>query len=243
MARRPRLALAGELHHVRLRGHSGQPVFIDDVDRAAFVDMLREPAGRLGVAIHAYALLDHEVHLLVTPGAADVLGRLMQSVGRRYVAAFNRRHQRRGTAWDGRFRNSLLHAASLLWPVVLWIETLPVCAGLAARATEWPWSSAPHHGGRRRDTLLTDHPLFWQIGNTPFERELAHTQALALAEQELPDKRFEVALDRMAVVGPPEFLERISQALERTVVPRRRGRPPTAKTVPISVRSTKAAPE
>ena len=239
MARRPRLVLAGELHHVRLRGHSGQPVFVDDVDRAAFVDMLREPAARLGVAIHAYALLDDEVHLLVTPDAADALGRLVQSVGRRYVAAFNRRHQRRGTAWDGRFRNSLLHAGSLLWPAMVWIETLPVRAGLVARAVDWNWSSAPHHAGRRRDPLLTDHPLFWLIGNTPFERELAHTHVLATAEQDTPDRRFTAAVDSMALVGPPEFVERIAQALERPVVPGPRGRPRTKKSVPVSVRSTK----
>ena len=242
MARRPRLALAGELHHVRLRGHSGQPVFADDVDRAAFVDMLREPAVRLGVAVHAYVLLDDEVHLLVTPAAAGAIGRLVQSVGRRYVAAFNRRHGRRGTAWDGRFRNSLLHAGSQLWPAMLWIETLPVRAGLAARAIEWPWSSAAHHAGQRRDPLLTDHPVYWQIGNTPFERELAHTLALSNAEQDSSDPGFATALDRMSVLGPADYLHRIAQALDRSIVARSRGRPSAKKSVPISVRAAKVAP-
>jgi putative transposase len=242
MARRPRLALAGQLHHVRLRGHSGQPVFVDDVDRAAFLDMLREPATRLGVAVHAYALLDDEVHLLVTPSAAEALGRLVQSVGRRYVAAFNRRHQRRGTAWDGRFRNSLLHAASMLWPAMLLVETLPVRAGLAGHAVDWPWSSAPYHAGRRRDPLLTDHPLYWRIGNTPFERELAHTQALAAAEQESPDVRLLAALERMEVLGPVAFIDSVAHALSRPVTVRSPGRPSTKKSVPITVRGTKSAP-
>jgi putative transposase len=241
MARRPRLALAGQLHHVRLRGHSGQLVFVDDVDRAAFLDMLREPAVRLGVAVHAYALLADEVHLLVTPGAAEALGRLMQSVGRRYVAAFNRRHQRRGTAWDGRFRNSLLHAGSLLWPAMLLVETLPVRAGLAANAVDWPWSSAQHHAGHRRDPLLTDHPLYWQIGNTPFERELAHTHALAVAEQGKQDLRLLAGLERMEVLGPVDFIETVAQSLARPVAVRAPGRPSTKKSVPITVRGTKAA--
>ena len=96
MARQPRLAVAGELHHLLLRGHNGQAVFADDADRAAFVELLREPAARQGVAIHAYALLVAEVHLLVTPAQAESLGRLMQSIGRRYVALVNRRHARRG---------------------------------------------------------------------------------------------------------------------------------------------------
>jgi putative transposase len=240
MARRPRLALAGQLHHVRLRGHSGRPVFVDDVDRAAFLDMLREPAARLGVTVHAYALLDDEVHLLVTPSAAEAVGRLVQSVGRRYVAALNRRHQRRGTAWDGRFRNSLLHAGSLLWPTMLLVETLPVRAGLVGRAVDWPWSSAQHHAGHRRDPLLTDHPLYWQIGNTPFERELAHTRALTIAEQDVPDLRLLTAVERMEVLGPREFIASVAQALARPVAVRSPGRPSTRKTVPISVRGTKS---
>jgi putative transposase len=239
MARRPRLALAGELHHVRLRGHSGQPVFVDDIDRAAFVEMLREPAARLGVAIHAYALLSDEVHLLVTPEAAQALGRLVQSVGRRYVAAFNRRHRRRGTAWDGRFRNSVLHAESLLRSAMLHVETLPLRRALASNAVDWPWSSAQHHAGRRRDPLLTDHPVYWRMGNTPFERELAHTLALYQVEQEPEDLRFEAALDRAGVLGPPGFQECVAQALGHAVGPRRRGRPSTGKTVPNTVQSTK----
>ncbi len=176
MARQPRLSVAGELHHVLLRGHNGQAVFADDDDRAAFTELLREPAARHGVSIHAYALLAAEVHLLATPGQAESLGRLMQSIGRRYVALFNRRHARRGTLWDGRFRTSILDSQTLLLPAMLHIETLPVRAGLAAAAQDWPWSSAAHHSGRGRASVLTDHPLYWRHGkHTVRTRAGAHT--------------------------------------------------------------------
>ena len=112
MARLPRLAVGGALHHVMQRGHDGHPVFRDDADRRLFLSLLSDAARAEAVAVHAYALLDSEIHLLATPAQAANLGRLMQAVGRRYVSAFNRRHQRRGTLWDGRFRSSLIDPAS-----------------------------------------------------------------------------------------------------------------------------------
>jgi putative transposase len=233
MARQPRLALAGELHHLLLRGHNGAAVFGDDTDRAAFVELLREPALRQGVAIHAYALITAEVHLLTTPTEAGSLGRLMQSIGRRYVSLYNRRHAKRGTLWDGRFRNSIVDGHSLLLPAMVYIETLPVRAGLVASAQDWSWSSAAHHVGRRRDPLVTDPALYWRLGNTPFEREQAHTLALIEAQQTAEDPRWGNALSRSLVLGSAAFVGRVGEVLGRSTVARRRGRPTSGpKSVP-----------
>jgi putative transposase len=234
VARQPRLAVAGELHHVLLRGHNRQAVFADDADRAALVELLREPAARQGVAIHGYALLAGEVHLLATPAEAESLARLMQSIGRRYVALFNRRHARRGTLWDGRFRTSLLDSQTLLLPALLHIEALPARAGLVAVAADWPWSSAAHHTGRRRDPLITEHALYWQLGNTPFEREHAHTVLLHESSQGTEDMRFGDAVAKGLALGAAEFVHRMTELLGRPLVPKARGRPTakTAKTVP-----------
>jgi putative transposase len=235
VARQPRLAVAGELHHVLLRGHNGQAVFADDADRAAFVELLREPAARQGVAIHAYALLVSEVHLLATPAQAESLARLMQSIGRRYVALFNRRHDRRGTLWDGRFRSSLLDSRTLLMPAMLHIEALPASAGLVAVAQDWPWSSAAHHVGRRREPLVSGHALYWRLGNTPFEREQAHTLALHQVQQEAEDMRFGEALAKGLALGPAGFVLQMAESLGRSLASRPRGRPigrAAIKTVP-----------
>lgn len=236
MARKPRLALAGELHLVLLQGHNDQPVFADDGDRAAFVGLLREAAARHEVAIHAYCLLGNAVHLLVTPPRADTLGRLMQSLGRRYVAAYNRRHGRRGTLWDGRFRSAVVEAETLLLAATVYVETLPARAGLAPAAPDWAWSSAAHHCGHRRDPLVTDHPRYWQLGNTPFEREHVHTLAICEAQNKSPDLRFVEAVRKALALGSPTFQARIGDALDRPVQPRPRGRPRRTtplKTVPV----------
>jgi putative transposase len=236
VARLPRLALAGELHLVLLRGHNDQPVFADESDRATFCELLCEAAARHGVAIHAYALLNSEVQLLLTPAQSDALGRMVQSLGRRYVAAVNRRHGRRGTLWDGRFRSSLVDGRTLLLAATVFVETRPVAAGLAASAADWLWSSAAHHVGRRRDPLVQDHEGYWSLGNTPFDRERAHTVALDEAQQGGTDSRFADAAKRPLVIGSATFQAGVADALDRPLQPRARGRPRgtnDGKSVPI----------
>ena len=113
MARAPRLALAGELHYLVQRGTTASASLTTTTTAKPICAMLREGAAQYRVAIHAYALLDSEVHLLATPAEADALGRLMQSIGRRYVGAFNRRHDRSGTLWEGRFRAAVIDGARI----------------------------------------------------------------------------------------------------------------------------------
>lgn len=225
MARSARLALPGELHHLMQRGHNRERVFVDDGDREAYLVMLREAAQQYGVAIHGYVLLDAEVHLLATPQEARSLSHLMQSLGRRYVAAFNRRHSRSGTLWEGRFRTGLIEGASLGAQALVHVETLPIRAGLAGAAGEWPWSSAAHHVGRRRDPLVTEHPAYWSLGNTPFERELAHANFL---HDGLPDglaEHFERAVFQGRVIGSAAFCAQVAARVGLPIEPKARGRP------------------
>ena len=237
MARPARLSVGGELHCVLQSGHNRQAVFVDDVDRIAYLGMLRDAARQYGVAVHAHALLDNEVHLLLTPADALSIGRLMQSLGRRYVAAVNRRHGRSGTLWAGRFRSALIDGDALGIEAIVHVETRPLDAGLAASASDWAWSSAGHHLGRQRDPLITEHSSYWRLGNTPFERELAHAHKLVLGNGDVLREQFLRAVRQSLVVGPQPFAKGIGQL--RTTLPERRsrGRPRLAfradkKTVP-----------
>jgi putative transposase len=230
MARRPRIALAGEPHLLALRGHSAGAVFTDEEDRRAFADMAALASREQRVAVHAWALADHEVRLLATPATGEGLARWMQSLGRRYGAAFNLRHGRRGTLWDGRFRSCVLEADGWLLDGIVHVETLPVRAGLVAQAGDWPWSSAAHHLGRQREPWVSEHVHYWDLGNTPFERELAHARLLDAGVSGAKAGRLEAALARGQALGEAAFLSGVAAQTGQPTAPRPRGRP---KNVPI----------
>lgn len=231
MARLPRLAVPGLPHLVVMPGHSGQPVFVDDDDRRAFLAALREAALQQRVAVHAYTLLPTEVLLLLTPaadGPAAALGALMQGLGRRYGAAFNRRHGRSGSLWAGRFRTTVVQPGPALLEVLLLVDGQASRLGLAATAGDHRFSSARHHLGLERDGLITPCAAWWALGNTPFERELAYQRVLA---EGLPAERARAlaeAAHKGWAIGDAGFLAALVASTQRPVQPRARGRPPGA---------------
>jgi len=227
MARLPRLALDGQPHHLIQRGLNRQPFVADDVDRQRFLAELRESAALHKVAVHAYLLMDNHLHLLATPEAGEGLSLMMQSLGRRYVAAFNKRHGRSGTLWDGRFRAAPLEADAHLLACMRFIESIPQRnAGFHLAPEDYAWSSAAHHLGRRRDPLVVDHALFWALGNTPFEREAAWRAWLEQGVSDHEACRLMDSAHKGWPLGSASFLQQLSEQSERPVTPRKRGRPP-----------------
>jgi putative transposase len=220
MARRPRLVVPGLSHYLIQRGHSERVLFADPAARASFLTSLNQAADAEAVLLHAYVLLDHEVHLLATPSTPDGLGRLVQAVGRHYVSAHNRQNRSSGTLWDGRFR------ACVLEPGPSRLVALRLIDGLTNQALD---GSAPHRlGAAGRDVApvsLHDLPEFWQLGNTPFEREAAYGKLLS---QGLPtgvaEQLRSAALGGWAV-GTPAFVSDLEQATGRAAQAQRRGRP------------------
>lgn len=236
MARLPRIAAADLPHHLMQVGNNRQPIFLDEEDRNAWREHLRESALNAGVEIHAYVQLENHAHLLATPrGDADALGRMMQSLGRRYVAAFNRRHGRTGTLWEGRYRASVVDPETALLPCMRYIDTHPQRSGLVADAALYAWSSLGHHLGKRRDPLVTDPPAWWALGNTPFDREAAYRRMLEEGTSMTEAKAISMATRRGWPIGSDAAKARLAATLGRAVTPRPRGRPRLAGTSNDSV--------
>lgn len=226
MARLPRLTVPGYPHHVIQRGNNRQAIFVDDTDREFMLGLLGEYAPACRVAVHAYVLMGNHLHLLATPEAADGLPKLMQSVGRRYVRHFNDRHGRTGTLWEGRYRATVIETERYLLACMAYIDLNPVRAGLVAQARDYTWSSHAHYIGLRQDRLVTPHPLWWTLGNTPFAREAAYAElvhaGLSMAQQSaLTD-----ATLRGWALGSDAFAAQLQTQTVRRTTPRQPGRPP-----------------
>ncbi|MCS6811597.1 MAG: transposase [Tepidimonas sp.] len=232
MARLPRLSVPGHAHLVVWRGHNGQAVFADDVDRAALLAALLELAPREQVAVHGWAWLPAEVWLLLTPAQAEGLPRLMQGLGRRYVRGFNARHARCGTLWEGRYRATVL-APDWVLPGLLFVETLPVQRGVAASAEAHRWSSYAHHAGLQPQRGLQPPAAWWALADTPFARELAWRRRVAEGLPAGQVQRLQDAALHGWPLGDAAFLQAVQEATGRRVVPGRPGRPRRSALSPI----------
>lgn len=220
MARQPRLSLPGVLHYLEQRGHNGGAIVHDEVDAQHLLRVLRDVAREHAVVLHAYALRPTGLQLLVTPSSAEGISRMMQALGRRHAAVFNRRHGRSGALWDGRFRSALVEEGE---------PTLQVLSLMDAQTADDDepvlQGNRAHRSGGARDAQLVDPPAYWQLGNTPFEREARYRERLAEPPSAALRQALQRALTRSAAFGSPAFLDRLAQQSGRTLKPRPRGRP------------------
>lgn len=228
VARLPRSVVPGLLHFVIHRGSNGQRVFVDDTDSLAYRLALTQAAREAGVAVHGYGLYAAEVRLLVTPPASASLAAMMQSIGRRYVRAFNLRHGRSGTPWEGRFRSTVIDAPDWFMPCLQYAEggaTAPPNEAELVSTGDRQWSSAGHHLGLHIDDSVSEHALFWALGNTPFEREVAYRRVLAQTLPASTVERIRSATLKGWALGGPAFAKSIGALTGRRLEPLARGRP------------------
>ncbi|RQO34675.1 transposase [Herminiimonas sp. KBW02] len=225
MARLPRLVVPNQPHHITQSGNDRQLVFRETADYLEFLARLREAARQFKVSIHAYVLMPDHLHLLATPVDQDGLSRMVQWLGRHYVPYFNRKYERSGTLWQGRYKATVVDAEGYLMTCCRYIETNPVRTGLVAAAGDYPWSSYPHHIGLKSDPIITDHPLYWALGNTPFEREAAYK---AWIEQGLSAAEVAAVSDATMkgwALGSEQYKLSLEKQTQRRIRQVKRGRP------------------
>ena len=127
MARPLRIEYAGATYHVTSRGDRREPIFIDDDDRRAFLDVLGQALARFDAAVLAYCLMGNHYHLVLTTHGAN-LSALMRQLNGVYTQRFNRRHDKVGHVFQGRFKAILVDRDAYLLEVCRYVELNPVRA-------------------------------------------------------------------------------------------------------------------
>ncbi|MSQ18615.1 MAG: transposase [Betaproteobacteria bacterium] len=140
MTRPLRIEYPGAVYHVTSRGNARQRVFLDGDDREAFLATLAWVVERFGWLCHAYCLMDNHFHLLIETPEAN-LSRGMRQLNGVYTQTFNRRHQRAGHLFRGRFKGILVEKDSYLLELSRYIVLNPVRAKVVKHPGRYAWSS------------------------------------------------------------------------------------------------------
>jgi putative transposase len=125
MARPLRILFPDAYYHVSCRGNERKPIFRDDTDRSVFIEKLRVSGDIYGVQIHAYVLMPNHFHLIVKTPKAN-LSEFMRHFNISYTAAFNRRHNRVGHLYQGRYKAILIDEDSYLLELSRYVHVNPV---------------------------------------------------------------------------------------------------------------------
>ena len=133
------MGFPGGFHRVIARGNEQRDVFRDDSDRDLYLRRLARYQTEFRFRLYAYCLMTNHVHLALETGEAP-LSRVIHGLQSSYTQAFNRRHQRSGHLFQGRYKALLVDADRYFLALLRYIHCNPLEARLAehlARTIDW----------------------------------------------------------------------------------------------------------
>jgi REP element-mobilizing transposase RayT len=200
------LEFAGAIYHLTSRGNARQKVFFSDSDRELFLDTLSQVVSRYSWICHAYCLMANHYHLLVeTPKANLSLG--MRQLNGIYTQSFNRRHQRVGHLFQGRFKAILVEKESYLLELCRYIVLNPIRVRGNVQLRTWKWSSYHASAGlaARPEFLTVD----WVLGQFGKNRPQAQKRYREFVQEGFKSRPWE-KLKGQIYLGSEEFIEQHS---------------------------------
>ena len=213
MARRPRLLLPAVPLHIIQRGNNRNPCFASETDYLVYLSLLQQYSAISACQVHAYVLMTNHVHLLLSSGSRDGASILMRRLGQHYVQYFNRRHQRTGTLWEGRFRSCLVEQERYLLICHRYIELNPVRAHMVGDPAAYPWSSFRANALGEENFLVTPHVVYEGLGRHAAERRSAYRHLFQDAMSDQLLEQIRRASNSNSPLGPDAFVTDTSRAL------------------------------
>ena len=221
MARQPRLFLPNFPQLVLLQALPGMNAFESRDHYLRFIALLEWHARETQTAIHAYALWSKGALFLLGTPDATAAGKLVQGINRVYVPW----RCNGGHLWQPRFKSTAVQPGLWSLRAALWVDSAPVRLGVSQDAAMYPFCSFAGHTGVTQDRLLTHLPVYFSLGNTPFDRQMAFRQLAEQGVGEAASLRLQEGLSKGWLVCDEQQVAHLQQNSERPLVPRPRGRP------------------
>ena len=228
MARPLRIEYSGALYHVTARGNARANIFLDEADRASFLEGYALVSQRFNWRCHAYCLMSNHYHfVLKTPDAN--LSQGMRQLNGVYTQRFNRRHGQTGHVMQGRFTSILVEREPYLLELCRYVVLNPVRAGMVRSAREWPWSSYRATAGQTTGSCWLS--TAWVLSHFGRTRPRAEAAYRTFVSEGRDQPRIWEQLRQQVYLGSEAFIRHVQkrqpQSDDLSEIPRAHRRPPS----------------
>jgi REP element-mobilizing transposase RayT len=116
------------------------PIFLDDQDYRRFVFLLGDVLEEFDIECWTYCLMPNHYHAAICPRHPN-LSAAMRKLHSGYAQWWNRRHERVGHVFQGRFKDQIVQEDGYALQLSRYVARNPIRAGLVQRPEDWRWSS------------------------------------------------------------------------------------------------------
>lgn len=205
MARPLRVEYPGAFYHVINRGNAGENLFKGIRDREKFLEYLETAIERFSLKIYTYCLMTNHFHVLLETRLPN-LSQAIQWVNVSYAGYFNRKYQRNGHLFQGRFKSILVDADEYLKQLSRYIHLNPVRANLVEHPDEYKWSSYSTITGKTKEPAWLESA--WLLSQFGTKRKQAITNYKKFVEEANTKDLKNPAKDLSGgfILGSPDFV-------------------------------------
>lgn len=210
MVRPLRIEFMNAFYHVFSRGNEKKSIFVSDADREKFLGYLRQAHQRFKIKIHAFCLMGNHYHLVVETPLAN-LSRTMQFIGTAYTVYFNKRLNRSGHLFQGRYRAIIVEKDQYLKELVRYIHLNPVKKGLAKNPAKYLWASYKYYIGEEDCPEFLEMDMVYSYFSK--KKSVAIKRLIKFTEENQVDEIENLALKvkYSAILGTEEYSREIKE--------------------------------
>ncbi len=215
MGRPLRIEYPGALYHITSRGNEKRDIFLDDYDRRKFINILEDYNDRHGILIHCYVLMDNHYHLVLETPLGNLL-KVMHGINSAYTGYFNRKHDRSGHLFQGRYKGILVDKDRYLIELSRYVHLNPVKAGKVDRPEKYKWSSYPGYIWEKQEVPWVEYA--WVLSQFGPENLISRQNYRDFVIKGLrqPKKNPFAELYGQVILGSKEFIEKIKESIKDT---------------------------
>ncbi|MCF6331415.1 MAG: SapC family protein [Sulfurimonas sp.] len=217
MARKVRIFVENTSQHIILKSLNGVTLFQDEEDYLTFKHILEELNKTHSIKIHSYVMTLQYFEFLATPKHPDTLSKFIQSLGRKYVGYFNKKYERVGTIWEGRYKSSIVQDELFLLDIMKYIEK---------KADEkHAFSSLGKNLYAKADTIVSEHEMYQKLAYSENHRLQYYSRFFNSKIDDTKNKFLQDCLEKQLVTGSKEFIKNLEELVGMPLSSKNRGRP------------------
>jgi len=154
MSRSARFFLDNACYHLMVRGNQKQRIFLENDDFNEYLGLLKRYKRKYCFKLYGYCLMPNHVHLIVGLEKSHMLSKIMQGLNLAYASWFNKKYNKVGHLWQGRYKSMLINKDKYLLDCIEYVEMNPIRANMYQSPFDHPWNSWRERAGHERSYLL-----------------------------------------------------------------------------------------